>query len=49
MKVEMAGRDTPGEELASISMVLVATGARTEVTEITPLIVVAVMEGPDPT
>ena len=44
----MAERDTPGEGLASISMVLVATGARTEVTETTSLVGVLAMVVPDP-
>ena len=46
MKEEMAGRDTPGEELALlILLILVVTGARTEVTEMVPLVVVLAMEG----
>ena len=55
MKVEMAGRDTPGEELGLILLVLVTVMmrgremARTEMTEMTSPVVVFVMEGTDPT
>ena len=54
MKVEMAGRDTPGEELGLILLVLVKVMngrevARTEMTEMTSPVVVFVMEGTDPT